>query len=265
MTYIDRPGARIFYEFLEVPGSTQTVVTLVNGHTRSSGDFRMMARHLNSAGISCIILDNRASGRSEVSESFTLKDMQEDILAIWRELDISRSHLLGISMGGFICQGIAIHAPQLVDRLALISTAADPKWIKSTGGGWMDSGTMVEDKLASYFAPGFVESNPILFQTMVKQTKTAIAAGSFTEKSNMQRDALAGVSWASQLKSISATTLIIHGSLDQVVDVQAANELAAFIPNSKLRILEGIGHLILAESPKVLYQMAIEFFSADQL
>lgn len=261
MTFLDRPGARVFYELMPVEGSKQTVVTLVNGHTRSSGDFRMMARNLTASGIPCLILDNRASGKSEVTAAFKLKDMQNDIVAIWQTLGITKSNLLGISMGGFICQGLAIEHPNMVERLMLVSTASDPKWIRSTGGGWINSGSMVEEKLRSYFAPGFTEQNPILFETMVKQTKAAIAEGNFTERSNMQRDALEGVSWSNQMKSIHAKTLIVHGSEDQVVDIDAARDLARSIPNAEVKILEGIGHLILAESAKILYQTAIDFFS----
>ena len=76
----------------------------------------------------------------------------------------------------------------------------------------------------------------------------------------MQRDALEGVSWSHKLRTITAKTLIVHGSVDQVVDVQAAHELAAEIPAAEVKILPGIGHLILAEAPKVLYQAAIDFF-----
>lgn len=261
MSFIERSGAKLFFEHLPSEGPEKALVTLVNGHTRSSGDFRIMARHLNAAGITCVILDNRASGKSESYQPFKLKDMQDDVLAVWKELKVEQSSLLGISMGGFICQGLAIEHPERVAKLILVSTAADPKWIKSTGGGWINSGSMVEEKLASYFAPGFVEQNPILFSTMVKQTKAAIAEGNFAAKSNLQRDALEGISWSHKLASIRAQTLIVHGSADQVVDVQAAHELAENIPEAELKILPGIGHLILAEAPKVLYQSAIEFLA----
>lgn len=260
MPFLERPEAKIFFEHLPCEGTEKGLVTLVNGHTRSSGDFRMMARHLNSAGISCVILDNRAAGRSEAHRAFQLKDMQDDVLAVWQELSIESSSLLGISMGGFICQGLAIEHPERVTKLALVSTAADAKWIKSTSGGWINSGSMVEEKLTAYFAPGFVEQNPILFSTMVKQIKAAIAEGQFTERSNLQRDALKGVSWSDKLSSIRAKTMIVHGSVDQVVDLQAAQELATKIPEAELKILPGVGHLILAEAPKVLYQAAIDFF-----
>lgn len=261
MPFIERPGAKIFFEYLPCEGAEKALVTLVNGHTRSSGDFRMMARNLNAAGISCVILDNRAAGKSEATAPFKLQEMQDDVLAVWQELNIKKSSLLGISMGGFICEGISLQHPDKVDRLVLVSTASDPKWIKSTGGGWINSGTMVEEKMASYFAPGFVEQNPILFSTMIKQTKQAIAEGRFTEKSNMQRDALKGVTWAGKLSGIKAKTLIVHGSEDQVVDIGAAQELAKEIPDADLNVLPGIGHLILAEAPKVLYQTVIEFLA----
>ncbi len=240
---------------------TGQVITLVNGHTRSSSDFRMMARVLLDAGFSSLLVDNRGAGKTAVSASFSIMDMCEDIVALWDALGVSRSSLLGISMGGFISLGIAINWPMRVDRLLLVSTAPEDRFINPTGGGWILEGAELERKMQTYFAPGFVQRNPVLFKTMVAQIRQAISTGDFTKRSEMQRNALKGSAWTSQLKDISAQTLIIHGARDLVIDASAAHLLNEQISNSKLSIIEDAGHLLLAEAPKVLYESVVKFLS----
>ena len=93
-------GAEIYYE--EVNPNSSNVVTLVNGHTRTSSDFRMMARILGEAGLRVLALDNRGAGKTKVSRPFSIDDFCNDVVALWDALKIQSSSLLGISMGGFI-------------------------------------------------------------------------------------------------------------------------------------------------------------------
>jgi 3-oxoadipate enol-lactonase len=257
MAILSRSGATINYEF--IGDKTGQVVTLVNGHTRSSSDFRMMARILSGDGLGVLLLDNRAAGKSEADRPFTIKDMCDDVVAIWDELGIEKSSLLGISMGGFISQGIAISCPDRVRNLILVSTAPEDRYINPTGGGWISEGSELDKKMRSYFAPGFVERNPVLFNTMVTQIRQAIDSGQFSKRSDMQRNALRGSEWTAQLGQISARTLVIHGERDLVIDLEAGKLLSERIPGAKLEIIPDAGHLLLAEAPKELYRLAQAF------
>jgi 3-oxoadipate enol-lactonase len=261
MPVMSRPGAAIYYETNgEISsGMGADVVTLVNGHTRSSSDFRMMSRVLLDAGIPSILIDNRGAGKTEVTQPFSISDMCSDVVAVWDELGVRQSILLGISMGGFICQGVAIQQPSRVFKLILVSSAPDEGYINPSGGGWIAEGDELEKKMKFYFAPGFVDRNPVLFTTMVSQIRQAIKQGHFTERSDMQRRALRGSSWTDQLNEIKAETLIIHGLQDQVIDISAAHALNKLITNSKLSPIEGAGHLLLAEAPKILYDKIVSF------
>lgn len=256
---LKRDGATIYYEWINPDGGK--VITLVNGHTRSSSDFRMMARIMGEAGFRVLILDNRGAGKSEVSKPFTIDDMCADVVALWDELGVERSSLLGISMGGFISQGIAIRYPARVEKLALVSTAPEERYINPTGGGWISEGTKLEEKMRSYFAPGFVERNPVLFKTMVNQIRLAINSTNFTERSEMQRAALKGAGWSDKLQTIKAQTIVIHGAKDLVIDLEGAELLRDSIPHARLELLPEAGHLLLAEAPKELYRIALDFFS----
>ncbi|MCX6125281.1 MAG: alpha/beta hydrolase [Proteobacteria bacterium] len=266
MGYLERDGATIFFdhtnpETLPSPESPP-VVTLINGHTRSSSDFKLMARQLVAANLSCLVLDNRGSGKSSFSRPFTFEEMEEDVVAVWDHLNISTSSVLGISMGGFIAQGLAAKHQKRLHHLMLVSTAPGPDWINSTDGSWSNREGQIEAKLEAYFASGFVERNRLLFESMVRQTRLAINDGRFAENSKMQRDALRGYQKCWRHSDILAKTMIVHGEEDRIVNIKASKELRQQIRGSELVSLPETGHLILAESPKKLYELALKWFRA---
>jgi 3-oxoadipate enol-lactonase len=257
MPILETSDAAIFFE---THGESGHWVTLINGHTRSSSDFRMMARQLLESGkFRVLLFDNRASGKSEARGQFTLSDMCADVRALWDHLLIPKSAVLGISMGGVIAQGLAIEVPTRVSKLILVSSAPEESFINSTGGGWIAEGNFLEEKMRSYFAPSFVDRNPILFLTMIKQIRQALISGAFAKKSELQRNALRGVTWTNRLNQITAPTLIIHGEMDQVVDPAAAKIFKNNIRDSQLSLIPNAGHLLLAEAPKELYRLVIDF------
>jgi pimeloyl-ACP methyl ester carboxylesterase len=45
-----------------------------------------------------------------------------------------------------------------------------------------------------------------------------------------------------ELKTISVPTVVVHGSDDPIVPVEAGKEVTALIPGAQLRIIPGLGH-----------------------
>src|SRR5260370_34331513 len=72
-----------------------------------------------------ISFNNRGVGGSEGTTPDTIEDMATDAGAFVRALGLSKTDLLGFSLGGFIAQVIAQQHPDLARRLILAGTS-DP-------------------------------------------------------------------------------------------------------------------------------------------
>lgn len=258
MSQLQVPGALLNYEMW--PAAQQGPwLTLINGHTRPLNDFRLMAKHMVDAGLNVLALDNRGAGKTVVSDSFTMNDMVADITALWHENAITSTHVLGISMGGFLAQRLAVEQKAHVQKLILVSTAPGPQFIRSDHRPWTADTTQVEAKLRPYFTPDFVARNAILVQSMAKQIAKNVMEEKFAQRSDMQRQAIAGFDMTAKLAQIRCPTLVIHGEQDQIISVDAARVLAHAIEDARLELLAQAGHLLLAEQPRQLYHLVREF------
>src|SRR5260370_20537053 len=65
-------------------------------------------------------------------------------------------------------------------------------------------------------------------------------------------------------KRVKARTLVIHGSLDRVIPLAAARELVRRRPDRTLRVLEGVGHAPMIETPD-LFLSVLQDWLADRI
>lgn len=264
MPDLSRPGATLHYEVwgADTPTAARLPwVTLVNGHTRPLNDYRLMGRYLVERGFRVVALDNRGAGKTEATRDFKFSDFVDDVVALWDELGIRRTHLAGISMGGFIAQTLAIEHPERVDRLVLISTAMDQGGIRRDDSPWSTDLAAVEAKMKPYFTEDFAKRNEVLVKSMYKQIAKNVETGGFAAKSDMQRRAAHGFDASARLGQIAAPTLVIHGDEDGIIAVMSGEELAARIPGARLHVFRDAGHLLLAERPKELYELVANWFA----
>jgi proline iminopeptidase len=62
------------------------------------------------------------------------------------------------------------------------------------------------------------------------------------------------------MRTVRAPTLIIHGSEDPLL-VEFAREWAATLPNSRILVLEGIGHFPYVEAPDRFFPAVDRFLT----
>ena len=64
-----------------------------------------------------LVFDNRGAGRSDQPDGdYSISLFADDTAALMKGLGLSSAHVLGISMGGYIAQELAINYPEMVQR-----------------------------------------------------------------------------------------------------------------------------------------------------
>lgn len=104
-------------------------VVLLHGLTATRRYVVMGSRSLERSGHRVITYDARGHGRSSpapVPEAYTYSDLGEDLLAVLDDRGIERAVLAGASMGAHTLLWVALHAPERVAGVVVITPAYDP-------------------------------------------------------------------------------------------------------------------------------------------
>src|SRR5438128_7534271 len=107
--------------------------------------------------------ETRGHGQTDAPKgAYTLDQLADDALALLKSLGITRTHWVGLSMGGMIGQTLALKVPQVFASLALCDTSsripaeAKPLWadrIKTAEAQGMEP--LVEPTLARWLTAPF--------------------------------------------------------------------------------------------------------------
>jgi 3-oxoadipate enol-lactonase len=78
-----------------------------------------------------ISFDNRGSGHTDAPDQpYSIRMMAEDTAGLMDALGIEKAHVLGISMGGYIAEELAMAWPGRVTGLVLATTSVGPYLLK---------------------------------------------------------------------------------------------------------------------------------------
>jgi pimeloyl-ACP methyl ester carboxylesterase len=121
MSYVTVKDARLY---VEDSGGAGPVVVFSHG---SLMDHTMWAPQVEalSGEFRTVMRGERLHGRMEDSGSiYTYWDSTDDLLGLLGQLGVERAMLVGHSQGGFLSMRAALRAPDRVNALALVDTAA---------------------------------------------------------------------------------------------------------------------------------------------
>ena len=203
-----------------------------------------------------IVFDHRGVGASTPLEGpITIREMAQDAAALLRALEIERAHLLGISMGGMIAQELVLAEPALIDTLTLGCTycgGPDSTYGSSPARDAlfeaMQSGDRERTLRAGFEAnlSPVAAADPELWRTFHEiAERRAVAVPVIMA----QLTAIAGHDTHARLPDVKAPTLVIHGSVDEMLDVENGRLIASLIPGAQLEVMDGVGHLFFWEQP----------------
>jgi len=209
------------------------------------------------ADFDCVVFDNRGIGNSaEVSEPFRIADLAADAVAVMDAAGLESAHVLGISMGGVIAQEVALDRPDRIRSLTLGCTycgGPGSSLIAPEDAGplleALTSGNLDQVFQAMYavnLSPGFRadESHYADFTAMA----SALPARQGTVQ--LQIQAVYGHDTQARLGEIAAPTLVVHGTEDKMIPVANGELIASLLPDARLEILDGVGHMFWWEQPE---------------
>jgi len=218
--------------------------------------------------------DHRDTGRSVSYElgaaPYSLRDLAEDAVGLLDALGLQSAHLVGMSVGGWIGQLVALDHPDRVASLTLISTSptagpSDPDLPEmseelqaffaqeASEPDWSD-----RDAVIDYIVEGerpFAGSRPF-----DEAAIRAVAARVFDRTTNLASGITnhasidSGERWRGRLGRVSAPTLVIHGTEDPMFPYGNAVALAMEIPGAQLLPLERVGHEV---PPRDLWDVVV--------
>lgn len=184
------------------------------------------------------------------------------------KLGLEQVDVLGFSLGGIVAQQLAHEAPTRIRRLALAATAC----------GW-GSVPGSREALALMTMPYRFHS-----RTLYERTATLLGPADrelMLRLPNLKEARLehpppllgyayqfaAGALWSSLpwLSSVGVPTLVLAGEEDRLVPAANAVQLARLLPESRLQVIPGEGHLFVCDPESRSLPLLEDFFSSRTL
>ena len=263
-------NGRVELEYETLGDANPETVILINGlgsqMTRWPVPFceKLVAR-----GFRAIRMDNRDVGLSSWldGESYVLKDMANDVIAVLDAAGAKKAHVAGVSMGGMITQRVAIDHPDRVLSITSImaAPAANPPILQSTPAAAAVLNVAPPDPKADFEAfvahgirnartigsPAYPWDEDQLRQRVVSEYRRAFNPSGVVR----QRQAIgADGDRTEELKTLKVPAVVAHGADDPLVMPIGGELTAQAIPGAELRIIPGMGH----DLPPGLYDTIID-------
>ncbi len=260
-------GVEIEYETFGDP-TLVPIVLLSGGGAQMTFWQEAFCDQLADRGFCVVRLDNRDAGLSTSFEAagvpnvpavregrekapYQLADMAQDTVDVLDALGAEAGHIVGISLGGYIAQVMAIdHPDRTLSIVSMASGVGGPDNVYGApDGGWHDdddtAGMSFEEAVESRLDEIQWMSTPQYFDRDVIRPRVirSMRRGGNPEGAERQAAAVhASGSRAGALRESRVPALILHGALDPHLPVENAHRTAAAMPGSRLVIIPDLAH-----------------------
>lgn len=239
----------------EIQGSGPTVLCF-SGFGCSSYNFEFLRNEL-SKKYQLVMIDNRGMGKSSKAKSpYLIDDLAMDGIELMAELGIEAYSVMGISMGGFIAQKVALLAQTKVLSLVLACTT-------SSGEDFPPLASLNEESIRRSFDLDPRTYNLLVLKATVHPKVEAEKPKLFEEILNlriknmpelsqvlMQQEAVDKFLHSNiDLSKIECPVLVISGAEDRFVVPENSIVLDQKIKDSTLKLIDESDHHFFLEKP----------------
>ena len=209
--------------------------------------------------------EHRGHGESAVPPGpYAMDDLVGDAARVIREWGRGPVAWIGLSMGGMVGQGLAIHHPELLRGAVLANTTA--RYPEAAAATWaariaaVEKGGMaaVADAVVErYLGLDFRAAHPGEAEALRARLLRCDPAGYVA-----CCRAVASVDWLDKLAGIRMPTLVIAGGRDVGATPEMARAIAERIAGAELTVFDDASHLSVAEFPDRFHDTVAAFLAS---
>jgi proline iminopeptidase len=280
--YLHANGTRLFFdvvgsELSPREAAMQPKPTLLVLHGGPGLDHSYFRPNLDPLGddAQVLYLDLRGQGRSarHRHEYYQVSIMADDVVALCAELGIEKPIVLGHSFGGYVALTMAMHFPDLLGGLILVSTAPvergyDLDTLEQLAGkdlrevaAHQQTGEASEEDMQRFLTEVFplywYQFKPEYLSGIFGKTVLNLEIGPYMQARLKQEYDL-----RSQVAGITTPTLVLLGLHDWVTPFKEGEAMARQIPNARLHVFEQSGHWVFDDQPQEFIAVTRTFLAS---
>ena len=269
--FTTQDNTRIFYKDI---GEGAPVI-LIHGWPLSADMWEEQSLVLLQSGYRVISYDRRGFGRSEQpAKGYDYDTFANDLNDLITHLELDKVSLIGFSMGGGeVARYLGRYGSQRITSVSLISaitpmvmqTMENPNGVPEAKLEDIKDG--IRKDRFSFFQSFFKDFYGISMLSQPTSDRTLAWAEMVASQASLKAtldcvDAFGRTSFFADMKSFDIPTLIIHGSADKTVPIDAtAAQAAKLIPQATYKVYDGAAHGLNITHKEMLNEDLLDFLS----
>jgi pimeloyl-ACP methyl ester carboxylesterase len=216
-------------------------------------------------GFRIIVFDPPGIGATTLPKRpYTVRRLARFATQVLDAVGVERAHVLGVSLGGAVAQELARYFPDRVDRLVLVSTGHGALGVPGRPDvlmrfarpkAYADERELEQN--AGRIFGGRLRAQPELVHGWHLRPPADLKAWVY------RLVGTAGWTSAPWLHRLRQRTLVLHGDDDPIVPLVNARLVACLIPDARLHVVKGGGHLLLLDSTADVLPAITGFLTHD--
>jgi pimeloyl-ACP methyl ester carboxylesterase len=253
--------------YFEIHGSGPPLVLIMGLRRNAEWWYRQISEL--SKHFTIIAFDNRGAGRSDKPEiEYSIRLFADDTAELMNFLEMPKAHILGISMGGYIAQELAINHPDKVNGLILGCTSSggrravimsEERMEKFTANKGLTPEQILRKDMDLYFSNRFIREHP---EWIAEFVNISLLYYQPADAFFRQLNACLNHDTVDRVSQISSPTLIMTGDDDHLVPSENSLILKELMPEADLELLAGCRHCFFMEESEKFNRSVVRFLGS---